>query len=353
MGTMEESLLEVRAVRESMGLVDRSDVGKLAISGPDRFTWLQGMISNDVKRLDQPRVYDFFRACVLDATGHLLSDLSIVPVRGKKAVLLTKPLGLPQDDFLLVDLPRENVDKIATLFDRFLITEDVEILDVTDHLGCFSFQGRRAAEIVNQAQGAPDHPLGEGQERVYTMPADYCGEGGFNAYFPMAEYDMLLERIRQRGVVEVGPEAQEILRVEAGIPKFGVDMDESVIALEANLGLTHISFTKGCYVGQEIIARIQSRGHTNRALTGLVLIEGLLPAFGDKIYPLPTSEMPEVRETGRITSVIPVSPALGGRAIALGYVRHEHRTPGSRLRIGEAGTLMETVEMPFYRKPAG
>ena len=76
-----------------------------------------------------------------------------------------------------------------------------------------------------------------------------------------------------------------------------------------------------------------------------------MPAYGDKIYPLPDAENPEPRETGRITSVIPASPAMEGRTIALGYVRHEHRTPGARLRIGEGGALMETVELPFYRQP--
>src|SRR5579871_515374 len=270
---MEDTLSQVRAVRAGMGFWDRSEVGKLAICGPDCFTWLQGMVSNDVRGLENEAVYGFLRACVLDATGHVLSDLSLVPMRGNKGRMLSEALGLPEGAFLLADLPRENVSKIATLFDRFLITEEVEIHDVTDRIGCLSFQGQRADAIWDYAKGASDDPLGDDWGSVVTMPSDYSGAGGFNAYFSMAEHARLLEGVRQRGVVEVGPEAQEILRVEAGLPKYGLDMDESVIALEANLGPTHISFTKGCYVGQEVIARIESRGHTNRALTGLVQVE--------------------------------------------------------------------------------
>src|SRR5262249_51249699 len=164
------------------------------------------------------------------------SDLSLVPVwdviLGQGAGLLSKPLGLPESDFLLMDLPRGNVHKIATILDRFLITEDVEIRDVTDRLGCLSLQGPRADPLWEYDQGMPDDPLQEDWPRLYCMPADYTGMGGVNVYFPMEEKAALLERVRHRGGVEVGEEAQEILRVEAGIPKYGIDMDESVIALE-------------------------------------------------------------------------------------------------------------------------
>src|SRR5262249_12035524 len=117
---------QYRAVRENVGLIDRSDVGKLAIRGPDRFSWLQGMVSNDVRLLEKGATR--LQACVLDATGHLLSDLTLINVTG-------------DDPFLLIDLPRTNLEKIAAIFDRFLIMEEVEIEDVTDKIACLSLQG--------------------------------------------------------------------------------------------------------------------------------------------------------------------------------------------------------------------
>lgn len=340
-----EILAQYDAVREKIGLIDRSDVGKLAITGPDRFTWLQGMVSNDVRLLEQgvPRL----QACILDATGHLLSDLTLINVRQDTPDPFASVPQVGNKDFVLLDLPRENTAKIAMLLDRFLIMEDVEILDVSDWLGCWSLQGPEyAGDLQSDIHDQWYSDL------IYAVQADYTGSGGIDLYFA-AENGAAKDLESFPGAqTRVGAEAQEILRIEAGFPKYGADMDESVIALEANLGPTHISFTKGCYVGQEIIARIESRGHTNRALTGLVGAEGETLTPGTKLFSLPT-EGESSRETGRITSSVPFSPAMNGRPIALGYVRHEHRAPGSRLRVGEEGAqTVEVVELPFYRPPS-
>jgi folate-binding protein YgfZ len=352
---LENDLLEqYRAVREDMGVLDRSGVGKLAITGPDRISWLQGMVSNDVTWLGNKATYGHFRACVLNPTGHILTDLALVPMREVKGnVRLAEALGLPNEEFLLADLPRENVEKIVTLFDRYIIMEEVEVRDVSDALGCFSFQGPVAFEGWDEGFSKERDPLAGCWEYLQTMPADHTGAGGFAAYFPSERKADIQAAISSAHVSEIGLEAQEILRVEAGLPKWGAELDESVIPLEANLGPTHISLTKGCYVGQEIIARINARGHTNRALTGLVLEADTLPAPGDKLYALPGAEEPTPRETGRITSVVASAPAVGGKPIALGYVRHEHRAPGSRLRIGDEarGLFATVVELPFFRNP--
>lgn len=332
---------EYRAVREAVGLLDRSDTGKLALRGSERFPWLQGMVSNDMRLLEQGTTR--LLACVLNATGHVLTDLALIHVRGENP--LASALGYPDSNFVLADLPRCNLDKIAELFDRYIIMEDVEVEDVSDRLSCFSLQGPRAAELWR-----PDanHLPKAVRESVYPVEADHTGSGGCDLYMDSAQAETVREALRQAGVMEVGAEAQEVLRMEAGFPRYGADLDESVIALEAGLGPTHISLTKGCYVGQEIIARIDSRGHTNRALTGLIL-SGALPIPGDKIYPLSTLEDPEPREVGRITSVVASAPAAGGRPIALGYVRHEHRAPGTHLRVsgGSRHTEAEVTALPL------
>src|SRR5579884_2499736 len=335
--SMLDVMAQCRAVRENVGLLDRSEIGKLAIFGPDRYTWLQGMVSNDTRRLEQGA--PSLPACILTPTGHVLTDLTLINVVGENP--LAPALGLPAPDFVLAVLPRENAEKIATFLDRYIIMEEVELRDVSEAIGCFSLQGPHAAELWQSLAGR----MGD---RVVVVEADPTGSGGLDLYFPSAEREAGRSALLGTGAAEVGPEAQEILRVEAGIPRYGAELDESVIALEANLGPTHISLTKGCYIGQEIIARIDSRGHTNRALTGLIL-SGALPVPGDKIYPLPTSEDQEPREVGRLTSVVASAPAAGGRPIALGYVRHEHRTPGTPLLLrGEAQqTEAEVVSLPL------
>jgi len=344
------------AVHKDMGYFDRSNVGKLAIFGADRFSWLQGMVSNDVSLLKLGFYYGYFQACVLDATGHLLTDMALLPVRTINQPLpLVRELELPNEEFLLAILPRENVAKITAIFERFIIMEDVEVRDVSDALGCFSYQGPTASWGPHNDFPRRTRAMVNLRKTVYTWLADYTGIvgesewPGFNVYFPTLLRSQVLDVLHEPDFLEIGTEAQEILRIEAGIPKYGADMDETNIALEANLGPTHISMKKGCYVGQEIIARIDSRGHTNRSLTGLVFQKGCVPAVGDII----TATEPDgsQKETGRITSVCAISPAMQDRPIALGYVRHEHSESHARLTVGAHAIEAEIVRLPFFKQP--
>ena len=325
---------QYKAVRENIGLIDHSDVGKIAIFGEDRFTWLQGMVSNDVRLLTQGR--PVLPSCILDATGHILSDVTL--------------MAAPEDKSVLLVLPPVNKAKIMVLLDRFIIMEDVELVDVTNKLGCFSIQGPTSLQwLMLMESDRLFNPVWD--SLAYVMDADHTGSGGADIYFDCDVQARLLETNVLKGVPVAGADAQEILRVEAGIPKYGVDIDETTLAPEAGLMATHISLTKGCYVGQEIVARIDSRGHTNRALTGLVFEIGDVPMSGDKIIAL--EEGGGTRETGWITSAIAASPALNGRPIALSYVRHEHRAPGTRLQVQSANQTLaaQVVELPFYRRP--
>jgi folate-binding protein YgfZ len=316
-----DCLTEHRTVRESVGLLDRSERGKIVITGGDRFSWLQGMITNDVRPLTEgaPAI----SACVLDATGHLRADLRVVR----------------REDNLLLDLPREKLDDVFRLLEGFVVMEDVEVVDQSDFLSIISAQGPGVTADFVRACACEDE--------AWIVPADHTGSGGFDFYVRSDRAVHLWQQLMAAGGRPVGEEAAETLRIEAGIPKFGLDMDEKTIPLEANLEATHISHEKGCYVGQEIIARIVARGHTNRALTGLLVESSVLPRKGDLIYP--TGEDAE-REVGWITSACH-SPSLE-RTIAMGYVRHENRAPGTSLRILlEDDALAATVtELPFYRE---
>ena len=324
---------QYRAVREAAGYYKRPEMGWIAVHGADRLTWLQGMVSNDTRLLAQGIVASL-PACLLNATGHLVSDMTLINVIGKTP-------------FVLIDLPRANTERVHGLLDRYIIMEDVTLEDWKDHWTCLTLQGPQAEAILSDLrplfQTAKDS-LGGAVEAA----ANHTGSGGWDIFAPSAVIAQLINDLQKRGIMEIGTEAQEILRVEAGLPKFGADMDETTIALEAGLGPTHISMTKGCYVGQEIIARIDSRGHTNRALTGFLIEAGELPNAGDKIYG--AGENGAERETGRITSAIAKSPAMNNRSLALGYARHEHREPNTFLtaRSERGETRLRVIELPFY-----
>jgi folate-binding protein YgfZ len=232
------------------------------------------------------------------------------------------------------------VEAVYQRFDGFVVMEDVEIVEQSDFLACISAQGPRATEAwVRQSTG----------EGAFIVPADHTGSGGFDLYVKADEALDLWKRLMEAGGKPVGEDALDILRIEAGFPAYGKELDETIIPLEANLEETHISHTKGCYVGQEIIARIHSRGHTNRALTGLLVDGSQLPRKGDKIVPVSDDTG---KPAGWVTSACQ-SPALR-RVIALAFVRHEHRAPGTALRIlrGDGAITAEAAELPFVRPDA-
>ena len=329
-----EITTQYRAVREAAGYFYRADQGWIAVYGSDRLTWLQGMVSADTRLLAEGKATRL-PACLLNATGHLISDMALINVIGKNA-------------FVLLDLPRANHVKVLALLDRYIIIEDVTLEDWSEKWGCVTLQGPNSAQIANSLRSLfPE--ASDALRGAVEVAADRTGSGGWDIFASVALLPNLIAALAERGATEISAETQEILRVEAGLPKYGADMDETNIALEAGLGPTHISMTKGCYVGQEIIARIDSRGHTNRALTGFVIEAGELPTAGDKIYGL--GEDGAERETGRITSIIAESPAMDGSPIALGYARHEHRTPGNVLTgRGERGDFRLCVtELPFFQ----
>lgn len=328
---------------------DRSETGKIAVLGADRFSWLQGMVSNDIHLLmNTPR--GEIQACLLDATGHIESDLHLIKVLGIHDEILSDAVGSNGQDFLLIDLPRGNVEKVMTLLDRYIIMEDVELRDVSNKVGCISLQGKRAKETWDN--GFSDRIC---QDTLQFKVSEYAQHSiyiGFDVYFSLEENARVehQQRLKQCGISEINVEMQELLRVEAGIPKWGAELDKSVIASEA-VGAAHISLTKGCYIGQEIIARIDARGHTNRALTGFVVQSENVPQAGDKLFAM---ENGSERETGRITSVVPFSPAAGGKPIALGFARHEHRSVGNELmaRGANGETRVFVAELPFDRRAA-
>jgi tRNA-modifying protein YgfZ len=306
--------------------VDRSDRGRLRLTGRDRQPFLQGMVTNDVARL-KPGEGCYAFQC--DATGHVLSDLRV----------------LCTEDALLLDVEPGMAAQVAATLDRYLIMERVKIADVTDDTAQLFVGGAKAPEllaeigIVGAAEWAEGQnaPFSVGGAEVLLAATRLVPAAGFTLYLYNPSFAAALDDLKGFGAVELSAETLEALRIEAGVPRYGADIDAKVLAPETGQQARAISYKKGCYIGQEIVARIDARGHTNRGFVGLYL---------DAAAPLPEKGAPivaEGKEVGRVTSAA-LSPTLG-RPIALGYLRNEHAAPGTTVEVG--GTPAQVAALPF------
>lgn len=326
----EEVGAECHAVRESAGMIDRSDRAHLTAAGPDAASYLHRMISNEVKGLTSG---EGCYATQLTAQGHIIADFYL----------------LVMADHLLLETEWWRKEPLREILEKHIVADEVELADQSEQLAALSVEGPAAGRLL-RAAGAVTLPGKElnhtwvelGGAPVHVVRLSETGEEGYRLIF-VVEYAQNLwgALAAQQKIVPwkpVGRAALNILRTEGGIPWYGVDMDENTLPPEAGLEARAISYTKGCYLGQEIIERIRARGHVNRKLTGFTLSGEKLPAAGSKLFS-------DGKEVGRITTAVE-SPTLG-RPIALGYVRREHLEPGTRLQVETGGTA-EVTELPFY-----
>lgn len=322
---------EHAVVREAAGVMDQSQRGKIEATGRDRAAFLHGMLSSDIKGLQPGQGCP---ATFLDAHGKVVSLLLVH--------------CLP--DRLVLEMDRALVGPTLAAFDRFLISERVEFEDASDRAGILTLAGPAARGTVEKAldQAIPElrpaHHAVFGVEGldVRVVRADETGEEGYDLWVAPDGLTRLWERATAAGARPVGWEAWNILRVEAGVVRHGADIDASTLVLEAPLDHAY-SLNKGCYIGQEVIARVTYRGHVNRKIVGFRFPDARIPAPGAAV-------VVDGKEIGRITSAV-VSPALG-RGLALGFVRREHWEPGTRVDVHAEGTTLtaEVAELPFYRR---
>src|SRR4051812_14230568 len=310
---------EYRALTEACGLVDRSQRGKLALTGSEAKVFLQGQVTNDIEGLEPGRgCY----AAFLTHKGKMRGDMRVLD------------LG----DELLLDTERVALQELFKMIRRYKLGSDVELHKRTVELALLSLVGPNARRIAGAAElGTREHDNRRAQvgDRDVTLVATDAGVDVFCAASDAAAVRAALEAA---GAVPVGEDAAEVVRVERGRPRYGVDIDEGVIPQEAGLNERAVSFTKGCYVGQETVARLFYRGKPNRHLRGLRLSGPA--ARGD---PLRLGE----KEVGRLGSVV-VSPVHG--PIALALVRREAEV-GDTLAVGEGAATAEVVELPFRQLP--
>jgi glycine cleavage system T protein len=326
---------EYQAVRSGVGLIDLSHRALLQLTGPDRFSFLQGMVSNDLRSL-APGAGQ--HAAVLNQQGKVLSDVRI----------------LCSENSFYLELWEFVKDKIVEHLNRYLVADEVEIADRSGEYAVFSLQGPHAESLLRKlilgAVAPLERPLQHtivdiGGAKACLVKDDPTGEAGFDLIMPRIRLLDFGQRAGDAGqeffTSWIGEEAQNSLRIEAGIPLYGTDFTEDSLLLEVELK-DAVSFTKGCYLGQEVVERIRSRGHVNKKLTGLLL---------DSQQPAPAGALMVVadREIGNITSSV-YSPRLG-RAIALGYVHKDFWNPGTKLTVKTNGepTTATVTERPFVR----
>jgi folate-binding protein YgfZ len=337
---------ESHALHQHAGVIDLSFRGRLCLLGADRVRFLHGQVTNDIKRL---RPGEGCYAALVTAKGRMESDLNVLILA----------------DELLLDFEPGLSTRVATRLEKYIVADDVQVVDAASQYGLLTVQGPNAADVVlaldwfeklpATAFGSlkfADLTLGEiylvnqarldgntlGVKGPSSAPSAGKADRGFDLYIPVSSLgavaDRLIAAAKARGGRVCGWSAFETARIEAGIPRFGADMDDSNIPLECGIEARAVSYNKGCYIGQEVINRIHSIGHVNRSLRRLRLADDLseLPRHGDKLFQ-------DGKEVGYITSAIK-SPASMAN-VALGYVRREVDQPGAELRWG-AG-LRESV----------
>lgn len=327
-----DAAAEYRSVRTATGACDLSQRGKLRMTGADRQRFLHRVVSNDVEQLGTGEgVY----ACMLTPQGKIISDMTI-HVRGED---------------LLIDVEPGMAGVLRDTLDRYALMDDVEIEDATERYGLIGVSGRRADACIQGLAGSPAPPPGGHVEIEWNgVPATVArshrtGERDYDIYIPAESADEIWKALLAGdgdggACVPIGYETREVLRVEAGIPNCTAELDGRIIPNEAVKDRA-VSFTKGCYIGQEPVVMMEHRGRPNRLLSGLVIDGETLPVRNALIRQ-------DGKDAGWITT------AVRGRAvdgiIALGFVRRKFRASGGSLEVEVDGspTRAEIVDLPFY-----
>jgi folate-binding protein YgfZ len=318
---------EYRALLEGCGVLDRSERGKLALSGSGAVEFLNGQVTNELTTL-HPGEGRY--AAFLTPKGKMLGDLRILAL-GEHSD------GPPAE--LLLDTERVALQALFDMIRRFKIGYEVELHKRTLERGLISLIGPGAAAIAagggTEIEQLADLEHANAPVRIEGIAClAVRTEVGIDLICDAADTERLLEVLGERGAQPVSEQAAECLRVERGRPRYGIDLDDSVIPQEAGLNERAVSFTKGCYVGQETVARLHYKGKPNRHLRGLRLSA---PASAGEELTLGE------RVVGHVGSVV-LSPRLG--PIALALVRREAE-PGTIVSVGEHGSSAEVLALPF------
>jgi len=326
---------EYEAVRGGgAGLFDLSARGRVEVSGGEAVQFLNGMLTNDVAKLEEGA---WMHAAFPNPQGRLLASVRVLRDGGR----------------FLFDTEATTHPTVLKHLERFTLAGDFRVRDLTAETPMLSVQGARAPEFVGAALGAEAAATARGRVtrttfgggEVTVIRATHTAEDGFDLFAEAGVAESLRESLVEAGARPAGRETLEVLRVEAGVPRYGVDASDANVVLEVVDEAEAVSYTKGCYAGQEIIARIHWRGHVAKRLAGVIFDRDAEPPADVALRDCASG-----REAGRITSAV-FSPRLR-RRVALALVKYDFLAPGTELKVfaddAEVCTA-RVAELPLVR----
>ena len=319
------------------GLLDLSARGRVEVSGAEAVQFLNGMLTNDMVTLADGA---WMHAAFPNPQGRLLASVRVLRDGGR----------------FVFDTEPATGAALLKLLERFTLAGDFRVRDLTTETALLSLQGARASEVARAVLGdvvaglararvARVNDGDEDEEPSLVIRSTHTAEDGFDIFVKASAADSLRRSLAEAGARAVGADDMEVLRVEAGVPRYGVDASDANVVLEVVDEAEAVSYTKGCYAGQEIIARIHWRGHVAKRLAGVVL-EGEAEPPADARLRDPA----EGREAGRITSHV-YSPRLRAR-VALALVKYDFLAPGTVLKVYAGETEVgaaRVAQLPFVR----
>ncbi|MGD0180268.1 MAG: glycine cleavage T C-terminal barrel domain-containing protein [Terriglobales bacterium] len=298
---------EFQALLSGCGFYDLSSRVKIALTGGDRVRWLNGMVTNNIR----------------DLAGDLYA--------------------YNRGDSMIIDSDRSQLEKLLATFDHYIIMDDVEVANVSDKLTAIGLTGPKSREVL-RAAGFEIPNLEPLQfldvtcrdAAVTVVRGDTASVDSYELWSSPDQVTSVRDTLANAGAMPVSTGALELLRIASGIPRYGQDIRERDLPQETEQQRA-LHFSKGCYIGQEIVERIRSRGNVHRKFTGFE-VEGALPAVGAKIQA-------DGRDIGEVTSVASLPFGGGERSVALGYIRRELATPGKQFQVGT--TRFSIAALPF------
>jgi folate-binding protein YgfZ len=341
-------LFEYAAVRESgAGLIDLSARGRILVSGSEAVPFLNGLITNDMETL---AANSWMPAAFPNVQGRLIASVRVIRLKDEGTDRNVCPT-------FLIDTEPVTHERVLKTIERFTLAGDFRVSDITSETALVSVQGKKAAGVVRSVLGEEvaildvngaiqtAGPNGDATDLVTVIRATHTGEDGFDVMVNSGPASATWDVLNNARARPVGYDALEILRIEGGLPRYGVDMDDTNVVTETTLD-DAVSYTKGCYVGQEIIARIKYRGHVAKKLSGIAFENAV------KVEANALIKSQEGKDIGRLTSKT-YSPHLG-RTIALGFLKYEHLAPGTEVKIiaGDEEIPAQVTALPFVRGSA-
>jgi folate-binding protein YgfZ len=308
-----------QAAKHQAALADTDWFGVIKLTGSERASWLQGMVTNEVEKL---QTGSGCYAAHLTAQGKIIAHMHV----------------LADDDALWLSLERTAIPKLLGAFEKLLIMEDVQVADVSEQFSILSVLGPKARPILESWLGEPLAFEGAFSHRKSEDVRVVLSQLGYDVWVPRGQADKVLRALAQSGATAIDHGTWDVLRTEAGIPIYGMDIDETTTMPE--IGETGISYDKGCYIGQEVVAKVKYIGHVNRRFVGLTVA-------GTDVPDLKSPINKAGKEVGHVTTAL-FSPGLN-KPIALGFVNRASYAPGTEVEIVSNGkpVVATIVDLPF------